>query len=451
VKFEYSNVAQGFAVSLPETAADAFLEAMNNNPNVDRVEVDRPVTLSQITQSAATWGLDRVDQRALPLNTTYTYTQTGRGVRAYVIDTGIRATHTDFSGRMATGFSAINDGLGTDDCNGHGTHVAGTIGGSTWGIAKQVTLVPVRVLDCSGSGSLSGVIAGIDWVAGQTHRPAVANMSLGAGASSTLDSAVANLISQGVTTVVAAGNSSDDACKYSPARAPSAITVAATSSNDARASFSNFGPCVDVFAPGASIRSAWITSDSAANTISGTSMASPHVAGHVAQILQANTSFTPAQVADLLLSNATANAVTNVSSSPNKLLYTVLPTASEPVTPPPVVEPEPTPTPEPEPTPVTASVTLSGSTAKVRNTWAAVVTLTAKNGTQVVPGVVMRGSFTVGGSNLSCTTGSNGQCAIRSGSLNNRTAATTFTLQSAASANFSYTVQLTDKVVFLKP
>ncbi len=447
VKFEYRHIAQGFAVSLPATVADAFLEAMNNNPNVDRVEVDRPISLSQITQSSATWGLDRVDQRALPLSRSYTYVQTGAGVRAYVIDTGIRASHAEFSGRLAAGFSAISDGLGTDDCNGHGTHVAGTIGGTTFGVAKQVTLVPVRVLDCNGSGTLSGVIAGVDWVAGQTHRPAVANMSLGAGASSTLDTVVAGLINQGVTTVVAAGNSNDDACKYSPAREPLVITVAATGSNDARASFSNFGSCVDVFAPGASITSAWITSNTASNTISGTSMAAPHVAGHVVQILQANTGFTPDQIESLLLSNSTPNVVTSASGSPNRLLYTLLPTVSEPVSPPPVVEPEPT----PEPTPATSAVALSASTTKVKSSWTAVVTLTATNGTQVVPGVVMTGSFSAGGSSLTCITGTTGQCAIRSGLLGNRTVFTTFTLLSATGANFSYTVQSTDRLPINKP
>ena len=243
----------------------------------------------------ATWGLDRIDQRSLPLNNTYTYNATGAGVKAYIIDTGIRTTHTQFGGRAIDGFDAIDSALPAADCNGHGTHVAGTVGGTTYGVAKGVTLVAVRVLDCNGSGSTSGVIAGINWVTGNhaAGAPAVANMSLGGGASSALDKAVRNSIADGVTYALAAGNDNTNACNQSPARTAEALTVGSTTSSDARSSFSNFGTCVDLFAPGSSITSAWNTNDTATNTISGTSMATPHVAGAAALYLQG----TPARTA----------------------------------------------------------------------------------------------------------------------------------------------------------
>ncbi len=462
LKFEYQNVARGFAVSLPAAAADAFLDAMNRNPNVDRVEIDRPVVLSQTAQSNATWGLDRLDTRNLSLDKTYNYIQTGSSVRAYVIDTGIRATHAEFTGRMLAGYSAIADGRGTDDCNGHGTHVAGTVGGTTWGVAKQSNLVPVRVLDCNGSGTLSGVIAGIDWVAGQSHRPAVVNMSLGAGASAMLDSTVAKLGSMGITPVVAAGNSSDDACKYSPAREPSAITVAATNSSDQRASFSNFGSCVDLFAPGASIQSAWITSNTASSSLSGTSMAAPHVAGHVAQILQAKPNLTTAEVTQQLLANTTLNIVKSAGTgSPNRLLYSLLPIET--------TEPTNPSTPDTgdggtdggntgggtdggETAPsITPSITLIGAGASVRNTWTATVTISVTASSLPVAGATASGSFSVGGTNLSCVTGATGTCAIKSGTLNNRTASTTFTLQTVSGNQLTYTPGSADKVVINKP
>ena len=254
------------------------LEQVRQDPSVAYVEQDQKVTAST-TQTGATWGLDRIDQRNLPLNGTYTYTPTGAGVKAYIIDTGILTSHSQFSGRTAAGYSAINDGRGTTDCNGHGTHVAGTVGGTTYGVAKGVTLIPVRVLDCAGSGTNAGVIAGMDWVTNNHSGASVANMSLGGGASTAVDSAIARMTSSGVTVAVAAGNENQNACNVSPARATSAITVGSTTSTDARSSFSNYGSCVDVFAPGSNITSAWYTSTSATNTISGTSMASPHVAG----------------------------------------------------------------------------------------------------------------------------------------------------------------------------
>jgi subtilisin family serine protease len=243
-------------------------------------------------------------------------------VRVYIIDTGIRTGHGEFGGRASSGFTSITDGLGTDDCHGHGTHVSGTVGGTVYGVAKGVSLIAVRVLDCGGSGTTAGVIAGVDWVTGNHVKPAVANMSLGGGASSTLDAAVSNSVTAGVTYAIAAGNSSADACNYSPARTPTAITVGATTSTDARASYSNYGTCLDLFGPGSSITSAWNTSNTATNTISGTSMATPHVAGVAALVLQGNPAWSPAQVAGELTSNASTGKVGSPGTgSPNLLLY----------------------------------------------------------------------------------------------------------------------------------
>ncbi|HEX8908325.1 MAG TPA: S8 family serine peptidase, partial [Anaeromyxobacteraceae bacterium] len=246
----------------------------------------------------------------------------GAGVNAYVIDTGLRATHVQFGGRAAGAFTAVSDGNGTDDCNGHGTHVAGTLGGATSGVAKGVRLWAVRVLDCNGDGSTSAVISGVDWVTSDHLSPAVANLSLGGGASAALDQAVQGAIGAGVTFVVAAGNGTVDACSESPARLPAALTVGASDASDGQASFSNFGPCLDLYAPGVDVTSAWSTSDTATRTLSGTSMATPHVAGAAALFLSANASATPAEVASALTSNATPGKLTSLGAgSPDLLLY----------------------------------------------------------------------------------------------------------------------------------
>ena len=319
LKQSFEHALRGFVVE----ADDAALARLLADPRVAYVEEDGIVTINA-TQSGATWGLDRVDQRDLPLNTTYTYDTTAAGVHAYIIDTGVLLTHSQFSGRMGGGYDAVTSGGNATDCNGHGTHVAGTVGGTTHGVAKGVTIHPVRVLGCTGSGTNAGVIAGIDWVAQNRVLPAVANMSLGGGASQATDDAIARLSNAGVTVVVAAGNSNDDACNYSPARAPSAITVGSTTSTDARSSFSSFGTCLDIFGPGSSITSAWYTSTTATNTISGTSMASPHVAGVAALYLANNPSATPAQVTTALINNSTPNKVTSPGTgSPNRLLYSI--------------------------------------------------------------------------------------------------------------------------------
>jgi len=317
----FATVLDGFSAEL----SDSALEEVRDNPDVDYVEADQEVSVAA-TQSPATWGLDRIDQRNRPLTNSYTYDRTGQGVTAYIIDTGIRPSHNEFGGRVTAGASAINDGRGSNDCNGHGTHVAGTVGGSVYGVAKQVSLVPVRVLDCNGSGSNSGVIAGVDWVtSNHTSGPAVANMSLGGGVSTALDAAVNRSIADGVTYAVAAGNSNANACNSSPARVGGALTVGSTTSTDARSSFSNFGSCLDIFAPGSSITSAWYTSNTATNTISGTSMAAPHVAGAAALYLQGNPGASPSTVNSAIVNGATTGLVTGAGTgSPNRLLYSRL-------------------------------------------------------------------------------------------------------------------------------
>lgn len=314
----YQHALQGFAMQADERVVARMLK----DPRVAFIEEDAEVSVSA-TQSGATWGLDRADQRDRPLNGSYVYNYTGSGVRAYIVDTGILASHADFGGRVLSGYTAINDGRGTSDCNGHGTHVAGTVAGATWGVAKSARPVPVRVLGCDGGGTNSGVIAGIDWVRYNHVKPAVANMSLGGPASSAVDTAVNNLNAAGVTVIVAAGNDNANACNYSPARASGVFTVGSTASNDYRSSFSNYGSCLDIFAPGSSIRSAWHTSTTATNTISGTSMASPHVAGAAALYLQRYPSATPSSVKSWLVNNSTTGRLYSINSgSPNRLLYT---------------------------------------------------------------------------------------------------------------------------------
>jgi subtilisin family serine protease len=322
--YVYEDALKGFSANL--TAEQ--LASLAQDPRVDFIEPDGLVT-TMTTQTNATWGLDRIDQRNRPLSTTFTYTNTGSGVTAYIIDTGIRFSHSQFGGRAVTGTDTV-DGGSADDCNGHGTHVAGTVGGSTYGVAKSVRLVGVRVLSCSGSGTTSGVIAGINWVTGNhaSGTPAVANMSLGGGASSALDTAVRNSINDGVSYHVAAGNGNIfgqavNACNGSPSRVAEAVTVSATNSSDTKASWANFGTCVDYFAPGVSITSAWHTSNTATNTISGTSMATPHSAGVAALYLQTNRTASPATVRNALVANATTGVVASAGSgSPNRLLFT---------------------------------------------------------------------------------------------------------------------------------
>lgn len=348
----YDAALNGFAVSLPTAVITDALTAYQQDSRVAFVEQDQVVTLdpneaaesvisetipteasssaTDATQVNPPWGLDRLDQRSLPLNARYNYGNTGAGVRVYIIDTGIRITHSEFQGRAIYGADFVDNSLPANDCDGHGTHVASTVGGRTYGVAKGVQLIAVRVLGCTGSGSYSQIIAGVNWVTNQRRAnltiPTVANMSLGGAASPALDTAINNSIGVGVTYAIAAGNDSgSNACNISPARVPQAITVGATTSTDARASYSNIGNCLDIFAPGTGITSAWASSDTAINTISGTSMATPHVAGMAALYLQSHPRALPAEVANALNNNATANIVGNPgANSPNRLLYSGL-------------------------------------------------------------------------------------------------------------------------------
>lgn len=315
----YENVYRGFAARMDANA----VRAIRGNLEVLLVQPNGIVSINGTQAPAPAWGLDRIDQINLPLNNSFTYNNDGAGVHEYTIDTGILLTHVDFTGRVGNGFDAVTAGGTANDCNGHGTHVTGTAAGTTYGIAKMATVHPVRVLDCGGSGSFAGVIAGMNWVKLNRIQPAVANMSLGGGKDVATNMAADSLVTSGnVALAVASGNSSANACNSSPASAPLPLTVNATDITDARASFSNFGTCTDLFAPGVNIKSDWIGSNTATNTISGTSMATPHVTGALALYRSANPSATAQAIFTTLLADATLNKVTNPGvGSPNKLLY----------------------------------------------------------------------------------------------------------------------------------
>jgi len=333
----FRHAVKGFVAQLNATQ----VARLKKQRQVLSVEPDRLMSING-SRSTSLWGLDRIDQRPLLRNNIIATTGDGSGVTAYIIDTGIRATHNQFNGRVRAGYDAIGDGQNSNDCNGHGTHVAGTVAGTDYGVAPGANLVAVRVLDCSGAGYTSGVIAGIDWVvADHASGPAIANMSLGGGLPSATNAAVQRAVDDGITIAVAAGNDNADACNSSPASAPNALTVGATSSNDGRAYYSNYGSCLDIFAPGSSITSAWNNSDSASNTISGTSMAAPHLAGAAALILESNVTYTPAQVRSRLVTDATQGVVTSPgSASPNLLLFVGDDT---------IPQPDPVPPPAPSP------------------------------------------------------------------------------------------------------
>ncbi len=317
IRQTYETALHGFEVSIGEKAA----RRLAADRAVSVVEQNHTISLAATQANPPSWGLDRIDQRNLPLDRSYTFPNTASNVHAYIIDTGIRFSHRTFGGRATSGFDAI-DGGRADDCNGHGTHVAGTVGGAEFGVAKRVQLVAVRVLDCRGGGSVGSVVAGINWVTRNAIKPAVANMSLGGGPSASIDAAVNRSISAGVTYAIAAGNSNANACNFSPARVPAAITVGATDRTDRRASFSNFGRCLDIFGPGVAIVSSVNTSDTATASFSGTSMATPHVTGAAALVLQAHPGFTPTQVRNQLVADATtAHVIGAGTGSPNRLLF----------------------------------------------------------------------------------------------------------------------------------
>lgn len=446
VEHLYSHAIKGFSAWLP----DAAVAALKTNPTVDYVEQDKTVSLQETallrTQTLDTygWGIDRIDQVTRPVNLTYNYNYLATGVTTFIIDTGVYASHSEFTGRLLPGYNVAPDASGvinssnTSDCNGHGTHVSGTVGGTLFGVAKGVSIVPVRVLDCNGSGTSSGVIAGVDWVAASSQRPAVANMSLGMSAVSTaVNSAVAGAVKKGVTMVVAAGNSNADACRSSPASEPSAITVGATDISDMRASYSNYGTCLDLFAPGSNITSAWNTGANSYAILSGTSMASPHVTGVAALALAANPQASPTDVTTFVLNSASANQLSSIGlGSPNLLVYSLA--AGAPVS---------------VPLQLVAVKSIAGATSKSKLNWTASATVTIRdiNTGAAVANATISGSFSPGGGK-SCLTASTGSCKL-SVSLPLTTTSTTFSVTNVTGTNIKYDASqnFASQVILIRP
>lgn len=450
---QFRNAFKGAVIRIPEHTSVSFENALRRHPEIEYVEQDATVHAyaDSIQSASPSWGLDRIDQRdSLPAsvnNYSYSYRHTANNVNVFVIDSGIRASHVEFlnpagsASRVTPGVSFVPDNQGSNDCHGHGTHVAGTVGGRTAGVAKDVTLIPVRVLDCDGAGSWSRVIAGLDWVAQwkelNPNQAAVANLSLGGSKSAAVNAAVANLVGKGVTAIVAAGNDKSNACNFSPASAPSAITVGATDRTDTRATWSNYGSCLALFAPGTTITSAWNTDDRASHTVSGTSMAAPHVAGVAALALAVRNDASPAAVLKFIADNAMAGVVRNPGTgSPTGLAYS-LAMGGPPVEPGAHVSQ------------LRTSVRKTGTTS-----WTATVSVTvADNANQAITGALVTGSFANDGVNRTCTTDSQGSCPLVSASLNYRNTRTvSFTLgnvrgflkynpaQNTASANSTVTI-----------
>ena len=422
----YNHAIKGFAA----TMADHALEAMRRNPMVESVVQDHTMHVSQTSpQTNAPWGLDRIDQRGFPLNQGYSFNATGQGVYAFIIDTGIRSDHSEFAGRVMAGATAIQDGLGSGDCHGHGTHVAGTVGGTTWGVAKRVTLVPVRVFGCNGGGYTSDVIAGIEWAVVSALRPAVINLSLVGLRSGLVNQAVANAVSRGVTVVASAGNEGKDACLYSPASAPTAITVGASTwaqdllgvrVADYFAPYSNHGSCVDLIAPGTAITSANYEDPNGSLVLNGTSMAAAHVSGMVALLLQANPEASPAQVTQFIKDSATPNMISELpANTPNLMLYSLPAVGTL--------------------TKTLSVLSLSGSASAIPNGWNASVKVTVREaGTTVtVPNATVTATYSPGGAAV-CTTNAQGSCELRSTNFSRALAATRLTVNKIIAINQRY-------------
>lgn len=430
VRQHFAHALPGFALSVPQADAANVVERLSQDPAVTHIEHDRLVSATVtagdplvVTRSldSSRWGLDRIDQLRLPLDARYRNGLDGRGVTVYIVDTGISA-HDEFGDRLQDGFDGIGDGLGTRDCAGHGTHVAGTAAGGSAGIASAARLVPVRVLPCGGSGPTSTILRGLDWIAAHGQRPGVVNLSLGGPASTAMDDAISRVVAAGFTVVVAAGNENTDACRVSPARAAAALTVAASDRADSRAGFSNYGRCVDLFAPGVQILSAGIAAPDATATMSGTSMASPHVAGTAALLLQERPKLTPAQVAQQLLSQ-TSPVVKNTAGAPTRLLYAG--SARQLVF----------------PTPWDVHVAVLAATARAsgRANWLASVTVTVHNEeNQPVKGVRVQGQFANKAALLTCTTAANGTCTFGSTAVPNTTPTLAFAVTALSGDALTY-------------
>lgn len=451
-KFAYSSSIRGFSLAIPNTKVLDFIEAMQRNPNVDYVEEDKIVYTTAVNQIPTNWGLDRIDQNNLPLNNIYSYSNDGTGVNAYIIDTGIKLTHDEFAGRIKPGFSAIADSLGVADCKGHGTHVAGILGGRTYGVAKNVNIFPLKVFDCNGSSTISGILAAMDWIITNGKLPGVVNMSLGISGSHSIDQGAAAVHNAGFVVVASAGNFSGNACEQSPARVSSVITVGSSDITDVKSYYSNYGVCVDLFAPGSGIRSAWHTSNVEFSILNGTSMSSPHVAGVAALILQNNPRATPLQVNYAIL-NASRNVMVGPLGldSPNRLLRVTntpdFTPVNQPIYVPPINSPLPPiapinpPSAKPKiPFRTIAIYSIRFTQVKVSNsTWktTAIIKLYTTNKGQLQEAMVTA-NFSVGGLGLTCKTNSSGICTITSGLIPSTRPRTWVTITGITGENVGY-------------